>query len=128
MVHKHNPGIDMPTGVYPRASPAARFYRLTQKTPGCWFWRGTKRKSGYGHLSIQGKLVRAHRFSWFLHYGVHPGENVVMHMCDTPLCVNPHHLRLGSQKENLQDMSRKGRAANQFGKQKVLPNGKNVPR
>ena len=118
----------MPTGVYPRVSPAARFYRLTQITPGCWFWCGTKLKSGYGHLSIQGKLVRAHRFSWFLHYGVHPGENVVMHTCDTPLCVNPHHLRLGSQKENLQDMSRKGRAANQFGKQKVLPNGKNVPR
>ena len=53
--------------------------------------------------------MNAHRFSYVLHNGPVPEDMVVMHLCDTPLCVNPEHLRLGTQKDNLQDMYSKRR-------------------
>jgi hypothetical protein len=72
-------------------------------------------KSGYGKLGIrdaQGKpkTMFAHRLVWELTYGPLLREEVVMHMCDNPGCINVEHLRLGSQGDNLADMRSKGRA------------------
>lgn len=82
---------------------------------GCWEWTrftvkswGDKR-DGYGHMSYRGKDWPAHRLSYFLHFGVHPGDLDVRHKCDNPKCVNPDHLELGTRKENIQDAIKRRR-------------------
>jgi hypothetical protein len=86
----------------------------------CWNWTGLLSPKGYGKISgvmLDGTKVNAmlaHRVSWLLHNGPIPaGEGahgtVVMHVCDNPACVNPDHLRLGTQSENVKDMVTKGR-------------------
>lgn len=75
----------------------------------CWLWRGGTTR-GYGVFTVATKHVYAHRVSWELHKG--PIENGldVLHRCDVPLCVNPNHLFLGTQTDNVNDMWAKGRA------------------
>lgn len=96
------------------ASPqSALFLRLNNNyTPepysGCWIWTGNVRK-GYGYFKVKGKQVAAHRLSWTLHRGAIPNELWVLHHCDTPACVNPDHLFLGTVQDNVADCVRKNR-------------------
>jgi len=64
---------------------------------------------GYGVLRHPENIRRAHRASYQIHFGSFPLKLKVLHRCDTPLCVNPGHLFLGTQLENIQDRHRKGR-------------------
>jgi HNH endonuclease len=80
-------------------------------TTGCWLWTGSVNRDGYGGLSIGGKTRRASRVSWELHYGPIPNGMLVCHRCDTPACVNPDHLFLGSARDNAHDAVAKGRNA-----------------
>jgi hypothetical protein len=73
---------------------------------GCWLWTGTWDENGYGKM-IGG---RAHRISYAMHVGPIPAGLCVLHRCDTPACVNPAHLWLGTHLENMADMGRKGRS------------------
>lgn len=76
---------------------------------GCWVWSRTRNRFGYGTLTIRGRAVYAHRLAFVLAGGsLRPGEHVV-HSCDNPACINPHHLCAGSRSDNMQDASRKGR-------------------
>ena len=76
----------------------------------CWMWNASKDICGYGTFQIGVKSsVKAHRLSWQFHNGRHPGNMNVCHHCDRPACVNPAHLFLGTQKDNMEDMSKKGR-------------------
>lgn len=86
-----------------------RFFRFVDKQ-GCWNWTGCKNAHGYGRVGLQGKVILAHRVSYELHYGL-VGNNCVLHRCDNTSCVNPEHLFLGTQADNMKDMSRKGRHA-----------------
>jgi len=76
----------------------------------CIKFKGKTNSSGYGYLHLQDTTILAHRLAWMLHHGkAIPFGKVVMHSCDYPPCINPHHLRLGSNKDNHQDMVDKGR-------------------
>ena len=74
----------------------------------CWLWLGGV-SAGYGTVSINGQPTRSNRASWLLHKGPIPDGLVVCHECDTPLCVNPAHLFLGTHNDNNQDKVIKGR-------------------
>ena len=89
-----------------------RFLAFVQKQEnGCWFWTGSTDSDGYGYFSLSPtqKAVSAHRSAWILFKGVIPEGQCVLHSCDTPPCVNPNHLFLGTHKENIADKVAKGR-------------------
>lgn len=71
----------------------------------CWLWMASKAEFGYGLFAGH----RAHRISWEFTNGPIPNRLQVLHACDTPACVRPEHLFLGTQSDNIQDALRKGR-------------------
>lgn len=75
----------------------------------CWEWLGCRKDDGYGMIMFSGKVVGTHRASWIVHNGVIPSGLCVLHKCDNPPCVNPDHLFLGTQADNVRDCSSKGR-------------------
>jgi hypothetical protein len=80
---------------------------------GCIPWLGSTSSKGYGQIGRGGRGAGnyiASRLAYELEYGVIPDKLFVLHTCDNPLCVNPEHLFLGNQKQNMQDMSRKRRS------------------
>lgn len=79
------------------------------KTDGCWKWLASKDRDGYGNFKIDGKVFRAHRISFELFNGEIPPGKLVCHTCDTPNCVNPDHLFLGTDLDNSNDKIAKGR-------------------
>ena len=65
---------------------------------------------GYGLLGYKGKTTRAHKLAYELTYGKVPDGLHVLHKCDTPSCVNPDHLYLGDNNDNVRDKVAKGRS------------------
>jgi hypothetical protein len=86
---------------------------------GCWYWLGTLTR-GYGMMFIKKKennksiTKYSHRVSYELFIGQVPEGMHVLHRCDNPLCVNPHHLFLGTNRDNVDDKIRKGRSWNKI--------------
>ncbi len=91
-----------------------RFWRSVKKTKTCWLWTASTDTNGYGQIRNNGRAITVHRFSYELHKGKIPNGNwygtmCVMHTCDIPSCVNPNHLILGTQQDNIKDRDNKGR-------------------
>lgn len=90
-----------------------RFFAKVRKTETCWVWTAAIYGSGYGKFWDGEKVDGAHRVSYRLFVDEIPKDNVVLHRCDNKLCVNPEHLDVGTQADNLQDMHKKGRQRSQ---------------
>lgn len=100
---------------------ATRFWEHVDKKSDieCWLWKGSFNEHGYGQLFVgtvqsqNGKVAQkhapAHRISYQLFNGTIPRGLFVLHRCDTPSCVNPKHLFIGTQLDNMKDASNKGR-------------------
>lgn len=90
---------------------AGRLRSKTKVDPitGCWEWTASKTSSGYGKIFVVGKLRAAHRVSYEMRHGAIPNGMRVLHRCDNPACINPDHLFLGSDADNVADMISKGR-------------------
>lgn len=85
------------------------FWSRVHKGDDCWEWLGAVNPAGYGHLKLDGELVRAHRVSWEFYNGPIQDNLWVLHRCDNRRCVNPGHLWLGTALDNSRDCIAKGR-------------------
>lgn len=85
-------------------------YSIPEPNSGCWLWTRSINVPGYGQGYWNGKVTGAHRLSWVeANKREIPSGMDICHKCDVKTCVNPAHLFLGTRKENLADMTRKGR-------------------
>lgn len=102
---KHQKGIKRPLEV--------RFWEKVEATYAdkCWNWAGHLGKFNYGQIQVNGRPEPAHRVSWELRFGTIPDGMCVLHRCDNPSCVNPHHLFLGTNLDNIKDRHAKNRDA-----------------
>lgn len=84
-------------------------YVSVQGPDDCWPWLGSQNGRGYGRLDFEGSYQQAHRVSFQIHCEPIPNGQNVLHTCDNTICVNPKHLFLGTQQNNVDDMIAKGR-------------------
>jgi len=89
--------------------------KIREGSNGCWNWIGGTRGGEYGGFWVDGKTVRAHRYSYETFVGSIPDGLSILHKCDNPPCVNPNHLFAGTASDNARDMVDKGRAPDQRG-------------
>ncbi len=82
---------------------------VTEPNSGCWLWTDATFPNGYGRFKVDGKSLKAHRVSYELHNGLIPEGLHVCHTCDVRVCVNPDHLWLGTNQDNVNDRDAKGR-------------------
>lgn len=102
------------TKKYTGEKAAAEFWAKVRKGERCWIWMGAKHFRGYGACGLSYGDTRAHRAAWKLTNGPIPKGLGVLHKCNTPLCVNPAHLKLGDQKENAIDKMKAGRIRSRY--------------
>lgn len=87
--------------------------KISVMDSGCWEWIGFRNWAGYGQTTVlRGRVqkrLKMHRVMWMIANGDIPEGMGVLHKCDNPPCCNPDHLFLGTHKQNMDDMTQKGR-------------------
>lgn len=97
-----------------RKNTKESFESKIEKTDSCWNWLGVINSSGYGSIRFDGKKIGVHRLAYEIMIGPVSENLFVLHKCDNRICVNPDHLWLGTQTDNLKDMYQKGRQGNPY--------------
>lgn len=88
---------------------------MTDLITGCVLFKGALSSTGYGQVKRNGKQHGAHRLAFEDTWGIPiPQGKIIMHLCDNRACVNPLHLRLGTQADNMRDRDRKGRGVTHY--------------
>lgn len=80
-----------------------RFFEKIVKTDSCWNWTGSLNNQGYGNFRVNGEYHPAHRVSYRMHVGPILGGLLIDHICHNPACVNPDHLRIVNNKQNMEN-------------------------
>lgn len=106
-------------GLRPTPDDYDRFMaKVEAASSGCWLFAGAHDRDGYAIFSLRGRAIRAIRFVLWVRDGRRvPKNRVVLHKCDNPGCVNPDHLSVGTQRQNVHDCIAKGRFHSQRGGQ-----------
>jgi len=91
----------------------------------CWNWQRYKLKDGYGRLTYKNKQYLAHRLFKYLFGDItwidlHNPKKVIRHTCDNPACINPQHLIMGTQQDNIRDRTMRGRTAKHLERRDAL--------
>ena len=101
-----------------RPDLAELFWRKVKKTETCWLWLGRVTVGGYGRI---GKIqILAHRLSWEIHNGPIPKDLFILHKCDNPPCVNPEHLFIGTQIDNMRDCAINERTKSKLSRETIF--------
>lgn len=100
----------------------ANFEAMVSPEPnsGCWLWTGYVNGWGYGKFNVRGRIEFAHRVAYREAKGEILDGYLVLHSCDLPSCVNPDHLRIGTDVDNADDKARRRRAPTKLSDQEVL--------
>lgn len=97
-------------GIKNRKGDLGRFFeKVVCRGDSCWIWTGATYAKGYGAFWLDGRVMGAHKASFILHVGPVPNGLLICHKCDTPPCVNPDHLFLGTAADNTNDAKQKSR-------------------
>lgn len=111
--------LDIHGLTFQRMTTEERFWSYVKRSENlekCWEWQGYRDPNGYGKFTIEGDQEYTHRVSWeFFHQRTIPKGLFVLHNCNNTSCVNPHHLRLGNQKENMRDRTNADRGSIKVG-------------
>ena len=95
---------------------------IPEPNSGCWLWTGGTNSYGYGRVCHHSKVMVASRAAYAVFRGAIPDGGSILHRCDTPSCINPDHLFVGTQADNMRDMAAKKRQRPRRGRQN--PNAK----
>lgn len=118
VLHKcNNPSCVNPSHLFLSMNTVQeRFEAKVEKDEsGCWNWMEYKNHKGYGQFRLDGRMQGSHRVAFQIYLGEIPKGMCVCHQCDNPSCVNPDHLFLGTNADNVRDCVNKGRQVDPSG-------------